>query len=275
MESTDGTILNRPARRTTTSPGVLHYVDPQRRLRSNTLTSIPATGESDDDMPRTNLPQETKHGRSHTSADPRGIQQQIQQPHASSLQPESVTTSSDVEDHLADSEGESIASTRSHNDKDLFFHSRHGPIDTDSEDETEHGEIQSPDQDANAKSRMLTGISPAMRKDFQGRVLQFGPNEDEYQPLKTRLHSAASSINSIAGTHGSVMSHAPAPVPAAKKTAITSADDTMICDTCGKPTATSVLTLMEPCCVSKLKTKARIVPNTDSCRHSISPVSIA
>jgi hypothetical protein len=177
-----------------------------------------------------------------------------------------VTTSSDVEDHFADSEGESIAPTMSQNDKGFVFHSRHGPIDTDSENETEHGGVQSPDQDANAKSRMLTGISPAMRGDFQGRVLQFGPGEDEYQPLKTRMHSAASSINSIAGTHGSVMSPAPVPAPAPKKTAIISANDTKICDTCGKPTATSVLTLMEPCCVSDSGTKVRIFINPDLCR---------
>ena len=260
MGSIDGTILNRPARRTTTSPGVLHYVDPQRRLRSNTLTSIPATGESDDEMPNPSPPKEARHGRSHTSADPRGTQHQRQQYQASSFQPESVTTSSDVEDHYADSEGESIAPTISQDGKDFGFHSRHGPIDTDSDNETEHGEVEAFDQDANAKSRMLTGISPAMRRDFQGRVLQFGPSEDEYQPLKTRMHSAASSINSIAGTHGSVMSPGPASAPASKKSSITSANDTKICDTCGKPTATSVLTLMEPCCVSKFGPKRKLLP---------------
>jgi hypothetical protein len=262
MESSDGVVLTRQplgpaqAKRRTASSGSLSYVDPQRRLRSVTLTSIPAEGESEEEQSKRSRSKDNRHGRSHTSADIRSTQQDARPERTLPDQPESITTSSDIEDHLADdSDGDSIGETVSAMSTTFGLGPRQkatspgsGQI---SDAETEQGDNEA-DKGSQANPRKLTGISPAMRGDFQGRVLQFGPSEEEYQPLKTRMNSSTSSIASIAGTHGSVISPPPGPTKVTKpfKSPVAKALETRKCDTCGRATATSVLTLMEPCYVS-------------------------
>lgn len=259
MSSSDGVVLTRQPvspvqiRRRTSSSGSLSYVDPQRRLRSVTLTSIPAEGESEEEQSKRSRSKDTaKHVRSQTTAGIRSMPQTERLVRSMTVQPESITTSSDIEDHIDDSGDESAGGTIS--GFSTFGGGKSRQISSEYSGQVSDAETEQGDQDlAKRNPRKLTGISPAMRKDFQGRVLQFGPNEDDQQQfLRASTMSAASSVASIAGTHGSVMS--PPPVNSRNVKAATSpiarVGDTRTCDTCGRPTATNVLTLMEPCYVS-------------------------
>ena len=257
MESSDGVVLTRQpispiqVKRRTASAGSLSYVDPQRRLRSVTLTSIPAEGESEEELSKRSMSKNNRHGRSHTSAEVRSTHHEKRPIQSMIVQPESITTSSDVEDHSAHSDTGGTLSGISA----TFGLGRHRKTSSEysgqvSDVETEIGDREQDKGTAN-NPRKLTGISPAMRRDFQGRILQFGIGEEDHQPLKARMTSSASSVASIASTHGSVVSPA-SPGSHNIKTSPSSqsqVSDTRTCDTCGRPTATVVLTLMEPCYV--------------------------
>jgi hypothetical protein len=244
MGSSDGIVMGRdPAAslglKRRTHSGSLAYTDPSRRLRSATLTSIPAEGESDEDHKKRQKPSEARHLRSHTSADPRGsTMAKSNKLHTLPDQPESITTSSDVEDHSMESDDESLIGTISLAQIQLrnsgAMHRSHVSRSTVGVDHS----LQDDKEESRQNARKLTGISPAMRRDFPARVLQFGHDEHEHQNFNSAETIPTEDRSSATDADTVTLVNMPTP------------SEARLCDTCGTSTAASVLTLMEPCCVS-------------------------
>lgn len=248
MNSEDSSIIRNTVRRYDqgnvrqhSSPEIFTCTDPAGRTRSMTLSRIAQVeGESEEDC-RRNVQSDSRRSRHHTYADPRGAQQQNMAPQVSyQLQPESITTCSDVDDESAESDVESeeleletviVSSGRSRTVSSSLTICGPGSIGTQS------------------RARAFTGITPAPKSSFQARILHFDQPE-QYQSAQDRNTPATIDLG---GTQAPNISSAQNPQmaeparPAPSKTT-----KSMLCDTCNVDTATSALTLMQPCEVSRI-----------------------